>query len=334
MKFLYQEKINNQQRVYLELFDCSLYDYLVEFKQNNPSQLLEEELVFDLILKICSGLDSLHQHHIIHRNIQSNNIFIILDQNNKISKLAIGAFGNAILTENENQVFSESVGSFGFMAPEIYSGSQYNNKCDIYSFGALIYEIITLSSPFNQEFDDPQKFYARRKAPDLPPQTLNKYQQYGILDLYQDCTNISPESRPSCSNILFQFTCAISYTSINSSSLPNTSGSTTSSTNSSISNSSNNDDFFIEVSFVFKKQLKKTKINPATITFYELWKIVCELFGKNIYEMYFCTDELNLTGLEFDQICNNKITDQSDLFDIFFGISSVYVIVYIQNANH
>ena len=41
-----------------------------------------------------------------------------------------------------------NVGSIPYMAPEVVLGNPYNEKCDVFSFGILLYEIISLKPPF------------------------------------------------------------------------------------------------------------------------------------------------------------------------------------------
>ena len=83
--------------------------------------------------QIINGLMFIHQNDIIHRDLKLTNIFISL---NDIIK--IGDFG---LATNISNIDNDEVGTYGYIAPEIFNGEKYSFKSDIYSLGVIILEI-------------------------------------------------------------------------------------------------------------------------------------------------------------------------------------------------
>jgi serine/threonine protein kinase len=88
-------------------------------------------------------LGHLAQNHIVHRDIKVSNIFL---SKNGIPKIA--DFGFAI---KANTMFRDvNIGSPLYMSPESLIYRQYGPKTDIWSFGVLIYELVTGETPLEK----------------------------------------------------------------------------------------------------------------------------------------------------------------------------------------
>ena len=93
---------------------------------------------------LLEGLNYLHSRNIIHCDLKSSNILI--DDNWKIK---IGDFGLSKFY-NKNNV-NENRGRIGtphWMAPEILKGEKYQYNADIFSFGMILWEILSLEIPY------------------------------------------------------------------------------------------------------------------------------------------------------------------------------------------
>ena len=132
MKFYdawYDEKYNEIVLITELSYSGTLYHYVRNIK--NPSMNIIKRWVIQLLI----GIEFLHDHNIIHRDLKLKNIFI----NANTSKIIIGDFGICKKTPN---LTSTIVGTQLYMAPEIYGGA-YDKKVDIYSLGLCIIEMIT-----------------------------------------------------------------------------------------------------------------------------------------------------------------------------------------------
>ncbi|MBI9075294.1 MAG: protein kinase [Desulfatibacillum sp.] len=92
-------------------------------------------LAADFIVQTCRGLEYAHQHGIIHRDINTSNLFIQVGD-----RLKIMDFGLACQTGTED--FGAS-GTAAFMSPEQIDGDPVDERTDIYSLGLAAYEMVT-----------------------------------------------------------------------------------------------------------------------------------------------------------------------------------------------
>ena len=96
----------------MELCKCNLEEF-------NLNQLdIEQKII--IIKQIICGLQYLHSMYFIHRDIKLSNIFVSLD-----NKIKLGDFGFSTKSfENNN----EDLGTFGYIAPEILAGKNYDYR--------------------------------------------------------------------------------------------------------------------------------------------------------------------------------------------------------------
>ena len=138
-------------------------------KGEGLDQLLQRHktLPFDKIrsitVQIASALHLAHQQHIIHRDVKPANILI--DSQNGIAKLTdFGVVKAPWIGLTQSGV---SVGSPGYMSPEQIDGSAVDARSDLFSFGVVLYELITGKHPFLRD-SVPATFYATINQ-DYPP---------------------------------------------------------------------------------------------------------------------------------------------------------------------
>ncbi|MCS6804076.1 MAG: protein kinase [Acidobacteriota bacterium] len=113
--------------------------------------------VFDIGLQIASALAAAHKQHVVHRDIKSDNIKITPDGHVKILDFGLAKRVETIDPTIEQTVKAESLwvtqegfaaGSPGYTAPEQWRGEPVDARADIFSFGVVLYEMITGQSPF------------------------------------------------------------------------------------------------------------------------------------------------------------------------------------------
>ena len=103
---------------------------------------INEETIWKYICQILIGLKKLHKFKIIHRDIKSANLFLSED----FEEVKLGDLGIAKLAK---WGFGETqVGTPYYLAPEIWQNNHYDYKCDIFSFGCVVYEMAALRVPF------------------------------------------------------------------------------------------------------------------------------------------------------------------------------------------
>ena len=124
---------------YAELGD--LYSLIKHYKKH--SKFFSELDLWKISSEILSGLDYLHTHNIIHRDIKCLNLFITKDRHIKIGDLGVSAFSSG----GENFHYTR-VGTPLYISPELVKQKPYDYKTDIWSFGCSLYHLACLEPPF------------------------------------------------------------------------------------------------------------------------------------------------------------------------------------------
>ena len=124
---------------YAELGD--LYSLIKHYKKH--SKHFSESDLWKISSEILTGLEYLHSHNIIHRDIKCLNLFITKDRHIKIGDLGVSAFSSS----GDNLHYTR-VGTPLYISPELVKQKPYDYKTDIWSFGCSLYHLACLEPPF------------------------------------------------------------------------------------------------------------------------------------------------------------------------------------------
>ena len=94
--------------------------------------------------EICDGLTQAHRHAIVHRDVQPRNVWF--DRPGGAAHL--GDFDLAVSLEQVEPIPAELVTTRSYMPPEQVTGESIDQRCDLYSFGATLFELVTGRPPF------------------------------------------------------------------------------------------------------------------------------------------------------------------------------------------
>lgn len=103
-----------------------------------------EEVIIKYFYQICEGINYIHSQNVIHRDIKSQNIFLM-----KNGEVKIGDFGIAKALSKTKSNAMTIIGTPYYFSPEIINGEPYNYKTDIWSLGIVLYELCNLKLPFD-----------------------------------------------------------------------------------------------------------------------------------------------------------------------------------------
>ena len=113
---------------------------------------LEPRTAIDIALQIADGLAEAHDAGIVHRDIKPANIVINKRGDAKILDFGLAKRVTAELDEKTQEKLSVSgtiMGTVSYMSPEQVKGEKFDARSDIFSFGVLLYEMITGRRPFD-----------------------------------------------------------------------------------------------------------------------------------------------------------------------------------------
>ena len=108
-----------------------------------PDNLLRIDDVVQIVFKCAKALHYAHSRGVIHRDIKPSNIMLTLDNDVRIID-----FGIALVTDSEISRIEGIAGSPSYMSPEQVQSAEITSKSDIYSLGAVMYELLTGFRPF------------------------------------------------------------------------------------------------------------------------------------------------------------------------------------------
>ena len=108
-----------------------------------PDNLLRIDDVVEIMFKCAKALHYAHSRGVIHRDIKPSNIMLTQD-----SDVRIIDFGIALVADSEISRIEGIAGSPSYMSPEQVQSLELTNRSDLYSLGAVMYELLTGSRPF------------------------------------------------------------------------------------------------------------------------------------------------------------------------------------------
>ena len=96
--------------------------------------------------RICEALHYMHEHDVVHRDLKPDNVMICNDGSIRIMDFGIAKVeGSRRLTFG---AFQPAMGTPDYMAPEQVKGKRGDPRTDVYSLGAILYEMVTGSVPY------------------------------------------------------------------------------------------------------------------------------------------------------------------------------------------
>ncbi|GLI63196.1 hypothetical protein VaNZ11_006095 [Volvox africanus] len=160
----------------------SVYDYI---RREGPLKL---SAILKLAADVARGMDYLHQRKIIHRDLKAANL--LMDEN---AIVKIADFGVARVIATSGDMTAET-GTYRWMAPEVIEHKPYDEKADVFSFGIVLWELLTCKVPYTDMTPLQAAVGVVQKGlrPAIPPNC-----PLPVAELMGTCWTGEPAQRPS-----------------------------------------------------------------------------------------------------------------------------------------
>jgi serine/threonine-protein kinase len=173
-------------------------------------------MVVDIALQLCKGLNAVHDKHVIHRDIKTENV--LLTQKNEV-KIADCGLAARIAHAGGLEQSLGLAGTTAYMSPEQLRGDPLDERSDVFSVGIVLYEALTGHLPFEADHPaalmyliangDPAPIESYR--PDVPPAMAaiiyralakapaKRYQN--VNEMIRDLSAVGANTQPSTTSV-------------------------------------------------------------------------------------------------------------------------------------
>ncbi|KAI9288605.1 kinase-like domain-containing protein [Umbelopsis sp. AD052] len=179
--------------IVMEYLDNCLTDIVAIEDSDMAMPPLNEHQIAYIIRSVLLALNHLHSLGRIHRDVRADNILLSSE-----GMVKLADFGHSAQLTTTAPSRNSIVGTTFWMAPEVIRGDNYDTAADIWSLGALLFELLTGSPPLSEYPPLRAIYIIASKGLPAPPQMWSDE----LMDFYEQCTIMEASHRPTASDLL------------------------------------------------------------------------------------------------------------------------------------
>ncbi|XXG58238.1 hypothetical protein AAC387_Pa04g0597 [Persea americana] len=212
----------NLVRLYGFCFDASVRALVYEYMDNGSldnflfgkNKKIELEKLYGIAIGTAKGIAYLHeecQQRIIHYDIKPGNVLLNANLNPKVADFGLAKLINR---DSSHVVMTGGRGTPGYAAPELYMPFPVTHKCDVYSFGMLLFEIVGRRKNLDINQTESREWFPRwvwdkyekqeleviTKDCEVEDEDREKVERMCKVALW--CVQYLPDARPPMSNVV------------------------------------------------------------------------------------------------------------------------------------
>ena len=172
----------------------------LEEEKDDDENEEEETMNLIFIYGIANGMEFLHSHGILHRNLCPENIFLTQDLCPKIGNFGLLTKIHSI----KSMTYQSTVGIKGnpsYSSPELIESGTYSETSDVYAFAMIVYELVTLNVPF-KDIKNINSLYKEVVTLGRRPKIDNLGIPQFYVNLIESCWSQNPNERPTFKEIV------------------------------------------------------------------------------------------------------------------------------------
>jgi len=135
----------------------------IELKDKIKSGSIPKGKAVNIAIQVAEGLEAAHKKGIVHRDIKSQNIMITNDGKVKIMDFGLAKIKGGIQVTK----IGSTIGTAAYMSPEQTKGEEVDHRTDIWSFGVVLYEMLTGMLPFKGDYEQAVIYSILNEEPEL-----------------------------------------------------------------------------------------------------------------------------------------------------------------------
>ncbi|MDI3408803.1 serine/threonine-protein kinase [Streptomyces cavernicola] len=150
-----------------------------------------------IALQVASALDAAHAHDLVHRDVKPGNVLVTdgtdSDHPEHVYLTDFGLTKKSLSLTGFTRV-GQFVGTLDYVAPEQISGRPVDGRCDVYSLGCVVFEMLTGAPPFRRE-EDMALLWAHQYDPPPPLTDLRPDLPRGVDAVFARALAKAPDDR-------------------------------------------------------------------------------------------------------------------------------------------